>query len=424
MTKLDPIAAPKNDDEPPPDTVLVVDDSMGQRTLLSRILSRMGLRVLAADSGEAALAVCEAEKPDIIVSDWMMPGMDGLEFCRTFRERWGDRYSYFILLTSKDEKADVADGLDAGADDFLTKPVNPHELKARIRAGQRVLGMERELTEKNRLIGATLDEMRGLHARIDSDLQEAQKLQQDLVPERVRRISGYDLSLLLEPAGRVGGDLVGLFDVNPGEFGIFSLDVSGHGIASALMTVRLAGYLSGMRASQNLAISEAQDGTPKMRGPAEVAERLNDIVLNDMETEQYFTMVLARVDVASGRVSMVQAGHPHPIVHRADGSVDQVGEGGMPIGLIPGAAFSEFEVSLAPGDRLFIGSDGITECMNPDGTLLGEDGLSALLQANQNLADAALFDALLAKLVAFSGKDEFDDDVSAAVIKRLEPSPE
>ncbi|MDF0601322.1 response regulator [Psychromarinibacter sp. C21-152] len=154
----------------PPATVLVVDDSRAQRRLLATYLKKMGLNVVEAPSGEAALTLCQIEQPDLIVSDWVMPGMDGLAFCRAFRAMRGDRYGYFVLLTSNDEKHEVAVGLDAGADDFLTKPVHAAELRARIRAGQRVLRMERELN-------LALDEMKQLHAVIDRDLVEAQKLQ-------------------------------------------------------------------------------------------------------------------------------------------------------------------------------------------------------------------------------------------------------
>jgi len=408
-------------DQQPPDTVLVVDDSRGQRILLSRILSKMGLRVLTAESGEAGLAVCQFDPPDLIISDWVMPGMDGLEFCRAFREARGDRYGYFILLTSKDEKSEIARGLDNGADDFLTKPVNVDELRARIRAGQRVVQMERELTEKNGVITGALDEMKRLHARIDHDLQEAQALQQSLVRERFRRFEDMELALFLRPAGRVGGDLVGMFEVSDAEVGVFALDVSGHGIASALMTARLAACFNSSLPGQNIAIRRGPDGKPQMRAPAEAAARLNDLVMTEIETDQYLTIVLARLNVHTGRVTLVQAGHPHPAVLRASGRVEFVGEGGMPIGLLPGAEYQDIEVQLNPGDRLFISSDGITECMDPSGDMLEDEGVAQLLKRNRKLSGPALFEKVVAELIQFSGTDEFSDDVSAAVIDYVKP---
>lgn len=401
-----------------PATVLVVDDSLGQRLLLSRILERHGFCVFSAGSGQAALDIAATERPDVVLCDWMMPGMSGLELCGALRRQSRARFSYFILLTSKDQKQDVAHGLDAGADDFLTKPVSQNELLARIRAGQRIVSIQRELSKKNRMISATLDEMRELHLKLDHDLLEARKLQQSLVPERHASFGDFAVSLALLPAGRVGGDLVGMFGVNEAEFCVFAIDVSGHGIASALMTARIAGYLSGARPNHNVAISSTSDGSPTMRSPSDVARRLNTIVTEEMETDQYFTMALARVNIRNGAVDFVQAGHPHPALQDADGSVRFVGEGGLPIGLIPDAYYVETRITLSPGSRLFIASDGITECMNPGGELLGEAGLAKTLRVEHATEGQAVFDNVREHLVQFSEKPDLDDDVSAALIKR------
>ncbi|WP_216665464.1 PP2C family protein-serine/threonine phosphatase [Pseudoruegeria sp. HB172150] len=408
---------PEGPARPAQETVLVVDDSRAQRRLLTHFLTKMGLRVLEAPSGEAALAVCQFEQPDLIVSDWVMPGMDGLEFCREFRAMQGDRYGYFILQTSNDEKHEVAHGLDAGADDFLTKPVNAAELRARVRAGQRVLRMERELTEKNRQIGAALEELRHLHQGIDRDLQDAHRLQQSLVRERHRRFGPLDVSLLLQPAGRIGGDLVGMFEVNAREVGVFALDVSGHGIASALMTARLAGYLSGSEPETNIAIAETARGERTMRSPAEVAEQLNDLVLKRIETDQYLTLALARVELDSGTVTLTQAGHPHPMLQRATGTIEPLGTGGMPVGLLPGASFFDSVTVLRPGDRLFLVSDGITECMSPRGEMLDTAGLKRLMRLHADARGQAYFDRILAELADYSGEWEFSDDISAALLE-------
>ena len=412
---LNQIPAPDDAPQTTAATVLIVDDSRAQLMLLTRFLRKMGLTVRAATSGEVALHICQFEKPDLIISDWVMPGMDGLEFCKAFRAMQRDRYGYFILQTSNDEKHEVARGLDTGADDLLTKPVNASELRARVRAGLRVLSMERELTEKNRLIGATLDEMKALHALIDHDLVEAQKLQHSLVPDRHRRLPGMDVSLLLRSAGRVGGDLVGMFEVNANEIGVFALDVSGHGIASALMTARLAAYFSGRQPEKNIAIAPGPDG-PVMRRPSETVALLNRLVLDDMDTEQYLTIALARVEVATGRVTLTQAGHPHPLVHRKSGAVDMIGHGGMPVGLLPVAEFEDVETVLAPGDRLFIGSDGITECMSPDGRMLDNEGLIDLMHRHRATRGEDFFAAVLSDLTSYCGKDEFGDDVSAVLL--------
>ena len=399
--------------------VLVVDDSRAQRRLMGSYLSRWGYRVLDAESGAQALEICQASPPDLILSDWMMPGMDGLEFCSRYRALEHESYGYFILLTSKSEKNEIAQGLDVGADDFLTKPVNSAELRARIRAGERVLEMERQLKEKNRLVSATLSEMQMLYDAIDRDLVEARKLQQSLVPDRVREFDNARVSMLLQPAGRVGGDLVGAFAISDTEIGVYSIDVSGHGIASALMTARLAAYFSGNSAAENIAIEENEKGERRMRPPGEVAEHLNTLILEGMETEHYLTMLLAQVNLQTGDITMTQAGHPHPALQRAEGGISFLGDGGMPIGLIPGATFSDFHAVMRPGDRLFLGSDGLTECEDPEGNMLEEPGLTRLLTANARLSGQPFFDAIIWDLTSFSGDQDFADDVSGVLIEFL-----
>ena len=402
--------------------VLVVDDSRLQRRILSALMKKWGFAVTEAESGIHALEMCRASPPDLVLSDWMMPGMSGLEFCDEFRKLSRDNYGYFILLTSKSDKAEIAHGLDAGADDFLTKPVDPGELRARIAAGERILEMERELTQKNRLVNSTLGKLQALYASLDADLIEAKKLQQSLVSDRHRDYETAEVSMLLRSAGHVGGDLVGMYPISDTRIGLYGLDVSGHGISSALMTARLAGYLSGAAPEQNVALQRMADGSYEPRPPGQTIAALNDLFLSEMETEHYFTLLLADVDLASGRVIMAQAGHPYPAIQRADGSVEMVGDGGLPVGLIQGAEYQEFEVHLAPGDRLMIHSDGVTECAAPDGTLLDDVGLAGVLRQLHGTKGMPCLEALMWKLADFAGDDTFADDVSAILLE-IKPDP-
>lgn len=396
--------------------VLVVDDSRLQRRILAASLTRWGYRVTEAESGADALKICAEMPPDIVLSDWMMPGMDGLEFCRAFRAMPRDRYGYFILLTSKTEKDAVARGLDCGADDFLNKPVNAAELRARINAGERIQRMEKELVEKNGLITTTLQQLQMLYDALDSDLIEAKKLQQSLVRERFHDFDQGQVSLLLRSSGHVGGDLVGVFPVCDGRIGLFGIDVSGHGISSALMTARLAGYLSATP-DHNVALARQPDGTYAMLPPATVAAELNRLVLEDMETEHYFTLLLADVDLTTGHMRMVQAGHPHPVVQRADGKLETLGSGGLPVGLIAGASYEEFDLTLNKGDRLLIQSDGVNECPDPDGVQLDDEGLMDLLKDLSYVHGTALLETLVWKLADYAGGEDFPDDVSAILFE-------
>ena len=398
--------------------VLVVDDSAAQRRVLVRLLTRWGHAVREAASGAEALALCRAAPVDLILSDWMMPGMSGLDFCRAFRALPRAGYGYFILLTSRTDKGAVAQGLREGADDFLTKPVNVEELRARITAGERILGMERELQEKNRLVSETLSQLQKVHDALDRDLAQARQLQQSLVRERHRRFRGAAVTLLLRPSGHVGGDLVGFFPIGPARVGLHAIDVSGHGVTSALLTARLAGLFSGAIPEHNIALMPQPDGAGFTgRPPAEVAAAMNRLMLEEMTTDHYCTLAYAEADLDSGALRLVQAGHPHPMVLRAGGAVEFLGAGGLPVGLIPGAEYVGIETRLAPGDRLLIMSDGVTECPAPDGTELGDAGLANLLPRLAGLRGSRFLDALLEELQAHAGGDDFPDDVSALLFE-------
>jgi sigma-B regulation protein RsbU (phosphoserine phosphatase) len=147
-----------------------------------------------------------------------------------------------------------------------------------------------------------------------------------------------------------------------------------------------------------------------------VAERLNNLILDELGVDQYLTLAYAELDLATGGVEMVQAGHPHPVVLRADGRVEFVGQGGLPVGLIAGAGYQPLALQLGAGDRLFLVSDGVTECMAPDGSELGQDGLDRILQANAHLSPQDFLEALVWDLTDFSGGQDFRDDVSGVLL--------
>jgi len=148
--------------------ILVAEDDLVSRRLLETRLSKWGYHATSASNGEEAwICLQQEDAPHLAILDWMMPGMDGLEVCRNVRARGGEPYTYIILLTAKDSKDDVILGLEAGADDYLTKPVNTHELEVRLRAGRRIVDLQSEIirAREELRIQATHDALTGLWNR-------------------------------------------------------------------------------------------------------------------------------------------------------------------------------------------------------------------------------------------------------------------
>jgi len=221
---------------------------------------------------------------------------------------------------------------------------------------------------------------------------------------------------MIRASGHVGGDLVGSFQIDAHRMAVYSVDVSGHGVASAMMTARLASYLSGASPDQNMAFKLMPDGSRAVRSPAELMAAFNRLMLEEIQVEQYFTMAYAEVDLRHGTVRLAQAGHPHPVILRRDGGLERAGRGGLPVGLIPGAEYEDSTLKLRPGDRLFLMSDGVTECPGEGGFDLGEDGLARMLARLRDLDSGALLEALVWDLADFAGNDRFPDDVSGILL--------
>jgi diguanylate cyclase (GGDEF)-like protein len=162
--------------------ILVVDDEPGSRLVAQATVVALGHECLAAPDGDAAWALIQQHAPDVVVTDRSMPGLDGLALCRRIREAADDHYTYVVLLTSLKERADVLAGMHAGADDYVTKPLDPFDLETRLLAAERVTGLHAELA-RARIELATLartDPLTGLRNRLElsGDLERLHALSQ------------------------------------------------------------------------------------------------------------------------------------------------------------------------------------------------------------------------------------------------------
>lgn len=397
--------------------ILIVCGNAMQADPLGAQLEAAGHRVRLAGTASEALDLARVDPPDVVICDMSLPDAPATEVLRGLRALQGEGcFCYVVALVPRGREATAAEALEAGADDLLAKPVSAAELTARLAVGARLVTMADRLRAGNRQVGEALERLQRTQAAMEADLAEARKLQQGLLGERNARFGPFSISLLLRPAGHVGGDLVGFFPINARRVALYAIDVSGAGVAAALLSARLAAHLSGT-VGQNLALRIDEYDLYDAHPPAEVARLFNRMMVEELRTEAFFTMVYVDLDVISGTARMVQAGHPHPLRQRADGSVEVIGAGGMPVGLLEGASFEEVELRLQPGERLFIASDGITEAADPAGTQLAEEGLVAILRTNAFLRGTPLLESLCWSVAQFT-RGERTDDISAVLIER------
>jgi sigma-B regulation protein RsbU (phosphoserine phosphatase) len=396
--------------------ILLVDDDPVARRIHSMILQMQGHDVLEASDGEVAWKFVEEGQCSFVVSDWIMPNLAGVDLCRKIRSANLERYVYVILCTSKGEKSDLIEGMDAGADDFLVKPISPEELRVKVRAGERVLSLQQGLADKNRELAGINNRLQSAHKLIEDDLKAAAWMQQRLLPPPALEAHGVKCEWRFQPSGYVAGDIFNFFAMDEHQVGFYLLDVSGHGVPAAMLSVTLSMMMSpDATHGSPLKRHDRHTGEFDVMSPGDAIRELNRRFQS--KDDRYFTMVYGLLDTRSSTLRVAQAGHPGPLLIKKDGESRILGIGGMPVGLWPELEFDCFEAAIDPGDRLLLYSDGVTECMNAQGEAFGEDRLLTCLGSWATRPLDAMLGGLLMEIRKWRGTAEFGDDVSLLAIE-------
>ncbi|WP_176049689.1 SpoIIE family protein phosphatase [Burkholderia sp. BCC1644] len=385
--------------------VLIVEDSPNYRLLLKRTLGKLGFGIVEAEDGVQALRLLrERHEIALVVSDWEMPELDGPGLCRAIREESLGRYVYIILLTARDGSDALVDGMEAGADDFLTKPVDVNELRVRLRAGQRVIDLEAALAERNRHLDTAYQQIR-------NDLQAAATVQQSMLPAAELAFDGLDCEWLFIPSAYLSGDMLNVKAIDDEHVIFYDIDVAGHGVPAAMLSVIV---------NRLLAREAERSDESALRAPSEVVARMNSQLVDELADGAYFTMAYGVVNTRTGEGKLTQAGHTHPLLVDAAGHVTTLGDGGFPVGLIDGCDYETIQFALQPSDRLYLYSDGVTECMDADGEQFGDERLKAFLAAHAGDSLRETLAALKQRLQAWRGAASavFDDDISILALQK------
>ncbi|MDX2100264.1 MAG: SpoIIE family protein phosphatase [Leptolyngbyaceae cyanobacterium bins.59] len=386
--------------------ILLIDDNSVNRLLLSKTLQKQGYEVYSACDGEEGLAQAQHIRPAMIICDWMMPKMDGLEVCRRVKADPDLSTTFFILLTSRGGVEDRVQGLDTGADDFLAKPVEMNELKARVRAGLRIHQLTRDLQAKNQALAELTSTLKDQRQALEDELVEAADYVRSLLPPPVK--GAVSITPCFMPSRQLGGDCFDYFWLDPDFLAIYLLDVSGHGLGAALLSVSML----------NLMRSQALDNV-NFYQPAQVLQALNDSFQMDDRNDKYFTLWYGVYNRISRQLTYASAGHPPAILLSQDSNkslkATRLKGKGLPIGMIPDVQYGNERCEISESSTLYVISDGVYEVAQKDGQLLGLDRFIELLlcHCEMHLENSAqTLPHILEHIQANSLRGTFDDDFS------------
>ncbi|MGI8978630.1 MAG: PP2C family protein-serine/threonine phosphatase [Pirellulaceae bacterium] len=391
-------------------SILIVDDTPANLQVLAGMLKDRGYKVRPVPSGKLALQAAQRDPPDLILLDINMPEMNGYEVCEHLKADDQLQGIPVIFISALTEQLDKVKAFATGGVDYITKPFQMEELHARVETHLKLRRLQIELEEANtRLVKA--------NDRMSRDLKAAAKIQETFLPREAPRVPGTDFAWVYRPCDELAGDGLNVIPLGDGKVGLYILDVSGHGVASALLSVTMSRLLSPPSEPSSILIREggALDRI-EMTPPAEVAARLNRLFPFDAATEQLTTMVYGILNAVTGDFRYVSAGHPGP-VHLPFGAAPAILESqGFPMGLTDNP-YEERSVRLGAGDRLFLYSDGVPEAMNSAGQQFGNARLLEVIGQGRSKPLQESVTNLLGEIVRWHGSERPQDDISILAVE-------
>jgi phosphoserine phosphatase RsbU/P len=323
-----------------------------------------------------------------------------VELCSAVRQRPGGKSIYFILLTARDKNDDKVSAFDTGAEEYLVKPCDGKELMARLRAAERLLRLQSEVSRSNA-------ELQKVNRRINEEMQATSHIQRSMLPQSLPEIAGYRFAAHYQPSTECSGDFYDLLPLEGNRLGIVIGDVSGHG-APSMVAMAMARVLVRMEA-------------PQAADPAALLYSVNNLLTEHLPTGQYATMLYSVLNFENGELVYSSAGHNPPVrVNRRAGAAEfLVGCEGFPLKLIGrDMPYENSMLQLQPGEHLILYTDGLVETFNNNNEAYGSENLTRLAVGLAGEPPESLLRAMLQDLDRFREGHAFDDDLSLLVVSR------
>ncbi|MDZ7957851.1 MAG: SpoIIE family protein phosphatase [Aulosira sp. DedQUE10] len=386
--------------------ILIIDDDPIVRTALKRTLQNQGYDTTTACDGEEGITLAKSLTPALIICDWMMAKLDGIEVCRRIKADPELATTFFILLTAKGaargEEKDRVQGLDAGADEFVSKPIEMNELKARVRAGLRLHQLNKDLQTQKQALEQLNQNLQTQKQILEAELAEAADYVRSLLPSPL--LETVTTEALFIPSAQLGGDSFDYYWLDDDNLAIYLLDVSGHGVGSALLSVSVL----------NLLRSQSLPNT-NFSQPSEVLYALNQAFPMSHHNDKYFTIWYGVYHRPQRQLVYASAGHPPAVllsgIDTTDIDVRQLSSLNMPIGFVPDVQFEDATVEISANTTLYIFSDGAYEIHQLNGQLWGINAFIKLL-INCSNDNTNQLQQVLAQILTLNAQENLEDDLS------------
>ena len=379
--------------------ILVVDDEPDLEHLVRQRMRREirsgQYSFMFAQNGVEALEVLSEEQDiDMVLSDINMPRMDGLTLLEQIPKV--DPNIRSVIVSAYGDMKNIRTAMNRGAFDFITKPIDFEDMKVTIQRTLHHLELWREALESRDKLVA-----------LQNELSVANKMQQSILPTSFPTGSGFEIFGSMKPARDVGGDFFDVLSLEDGRIGLVVADVSDKGVPAALFMMSSRTLLKGSAIG--------------LDSPGKVLSEVNQLLQEENDAAMFVTVFYATFDPETGQLAYANGGHNTPLVVHADGSSTVIPPtGGVALGVVPGFAYDESSMTLQPGDRVVLYTDGVTEAENDQGDQFELERLCEIFTDGTPMDARATNEAVFAAVEAFAGDAPQFDDVTCLTLRRSE----
>ncbi len=384
--------------------ILIADDQQDILDALRLMLKGHGYTTRGVTSSSDLLEALARDEFDVLLMDLnyarnSTSGQEGLDLLTVLQKN--ENLPPVVVMTGWATVGLAVEAMQRGVADFVEKPWTNERL---LEILQKQIALGRERRESRRRAGQenqARQEMIIQLQRQEQEIADARAIQQGLLPKEIPQLPGYEIASAWQSALTVGGDYFDILPFGDEALGLCIADVAGKGLSAALLMSNLQAAVRGL-------------ASPSLQ-PDGLCSRLNALLCRNMTSDRFITFFYAQLDGPTRLLRYASAGHNPPYLLRGDGTHRRLREGGGVLGVFPNQKFDLGSAQLAPGDRVILYTDGVTEADNPEGEQFGETRLLGLLEQNRTCSARELQQRILEAVAEFTG-GQWRDDVTLLVL--------